>query len=203
MPKKTKSIPVNVMTDDSGTGIAIERISFKGLRTADNAPLNTSEEATRSHRHDAHSFFLLEAGTVSIEIDFQKYKLKAPSVMYVHPDQVHNTIVSENVTVTSWSLTNENLDPEYLAILQDITPAKPIRLSKDTFSIISQAVSLCTKFAERKNTKLYHSLLRDSTNALVALFISQYLERSGSADLPSRFEVVTKTFRKTLEQTTA
>ena len=55
------------------------------------------------------------------------------------------------------------------------------------------------KFSERKNDKLYHGLLRDGCNVLVALVISQYLEQTKSIDKLSRFEIVTKAFRKTLE----
>lgn len=200
MRKNSSSIPVNTMVNEFGTGISIERISVKDLRTADKATLDHYEEGKQSHRHDGHSFFLLENGTVSIEIDFQKYKIKPSSVIYVHPDQVHHTITSENVVVSAWTINNENLNPGYLKLLEDITPARPLVLKKVTFSIISEAVSLAIKFAERKNDKLYHPLLKDSCNALVALVISQYFEQSKSTDKLSRFEIVTKSFRQILEQ---
>ena len=194
MLKKTKSIPVNTMADELGAGIAIERLSIKDLDSLGIA------QAARSHREDRHSFFLLENGVVSIEIDFQKYKIKSPSVIYMNPNQVHRIIAFENVIVTSWALDNENLNPEYLKLLEGITPAKPLALDRETFSIISAAVSLCTKFSARKNDKLYHSILKDSGNALVALVISQYLEQSKSNGNLSRFEIVTKAFKELLER---
>jgi len=197
MRKKNKSIPVNTMADDFDTGISIERMS---LSSADEAILNSSDEAKQSHRHDSHSFFLLEKGTVNIEIDFQKYTITAPSVIYVHPDQVHRTTAFDNMTVCSWAITNESLNPEYLKLLESIAPAKPLVLKEETFSIISEAVSLFMKFAERKSDKLYHSLLKDSCNALVALVVSQYLESTKSSDKLSRFEIVTKGFREILER---
>ncbi len=196
MRKKTKSIPVNTMAE-FGAGISIEKLSFKDLRILGKA---TFEEAKQSHRHDRHSFFLLEDGKVSIEIDFQKYIIKSPAVIYLHPDQVHRTTVFKNITVSSWAINNENLNPEYLALLEDITSAKPLVLQKETFAIISEAVSLCIKFSEQKKEKLYHSLLKDSCNALVALVLSQYLKLAKSADKLSRFEMVTKTFKKMLER---
>jgi AraC family transcriptional activator of pobA len=134
MPKITRSIPVNYFEDEQGSGISIERISFKYL--------NTFEGVEESHRHDRHSFFLLEKGTVSIEIDFQKYTINPFSVIYMNPDQVHRIIAFEDVTVSSWSVNNENLNPEYLALLEKITPVKPLELDKESFSIISEAVSL-------------------------------------------------------------
>lgn len=176
MRKRSTSIPVNPMTDEFGEGVAIEKISFDGLQLAE------PEGGKQTHRHDGHSFFPLEQRTVSLEIDFKKYTTKPSSVIYIHPDQVHRTIASKNITVSSWSLNNENLNPGYLKLLEDITPAKPLLLKKETFSIISEAVTVCIRFYKRKSDKLYHSLLRDGCNTLVALVISQYLERSKSAE---------------------
>ncbi len=185
------------MADNFGEGISIERLAIKDLFTADKANF---DDGNQSHRHDGHSFFLLEVGTVDLEIDFQKYTIIPGSVIYIHPDQVHYTVTSENVIVSSWAINNENLNPEYLKLLEDITPAKPIALNEETFAVISDAVSLCLKFAERKNDKLYHSLLKDSCNTLVALVISQYLALAKPIDKLSRFEIVTKAFRETLER---
>ena len=189
MPKKKNSIPVNHFGDDSG--ISIEKMSVERLPV--------SEEAVQSHRHNRHAFFLLDSGKVSIEIDFQEYTIEPSSIIYMHPDQVHRMLKFENVTVTSWAISNENLNPEYLKLLEEITPAKPLVLNEETFSIFTETVSLCIKFAERKNDKLYHSLLKDSCNALVALTVSQYLEQSKSSEKFSRFETITKAFKGMLE----
>jgi AraC family transcriptional activator of pobA len=197
MPRKKQSIPVNAMLDEYGTGISIERLH---LHTLDKAALNIDQEGNQSHRHDAHSFFLLEQGTVQLHIDFQHHTITAPSILYVHPNQVHQTITSADVVVSSWAITNENLNPDYLKILEEITPAKPLTLKKETFSIISEMVSLCLRFAERSHSKLYHSLLRDGCNTLIALVLSSYSELARSTDHPSRFEVVTKNFREILER---
>jgi len=182
------------MANEFGEGIAIEKISFN----VNDIPV--MEAARQSHRHDSHSFFLLESGTVSIEIDFQKYMIRPSSVIYIHPDQVHHTTAIENITVSTWSINNENLNPEYLELLQSITPAKPLVLNTETFAVITEAVALSIKLSERKNDKLYRSFIKDSCNALVALVISLYLERSKPFDKLSRLEVVTKAFRELLER---
>jgi AraC-like DNA-binding protein/mannose-6-phosphate isomerase-like protein (cupin superfamily) len=196
MPKKT-SIPVNAMAEESGIGIGIEKLSFNELSLLDQL---TSEEGQQSHRHDSHSFFLLERGSVDIELDFEKYTIIAPSVIYVHPDQVHRTTAFDNVTVSSLAMNNENLTAEYLTLLESITPAKPLVLDKETFSILSETVGICMKFYERKSDRLYHPMLKDSCNAFVALVVSQYLVHSKPADKLSRFEIVTKSFRELLER---
>jgi AraC family transcriptional activator of pobA len=192
MRKKTTSIPVNHFGSEYGAGISIEKMSFKDL------PDFVGE--MQSERHDRHTFHLLETGIITIEIDFQKHEIKSPSVVYMHPNQVHRIVTFENVSVSSWGINNVNLNPEYLTLLEGITPAKPLPLSEETFSIISEAFSLCLKFSERKNDKLYHSLLKDSCNTLVALVVSQYLEQSKSIDKFSRFEIVTKAFNEILER---
>ncbi len=193
MHKKIKSIPVNLMAEDFVAGIAIGKATVKDLRTF--------KELEQSHRHDYHLFFLQEKGTISIEIDFQKYKIKPSSVIYIHPNQVHRMVGAVvNVTASSWAINNENLNPEYLKLLEDLTPAKPLSLKKETFSIVSEAVSLCIKLSERKHEKLYRSLLKDSCNTLVALIASQYLAQSKSTDTLSRFEIITKAFKAILER---
>lgn len=148
MSKKTKSIPVNLRSNEFGIGIDIGKTSVKDFNSAD------IEDAKQSHREDGHSFFLVENGIVSIEIDFQKYTIKPSSIIYIHPNQVHRIISLKNVTVSSWSINNENLNPEYLKLLEDFTPVKPLVLNKETFSIICEAVSLSIKFFDRKNDKL-------------------------------------------------
>lgn len=192
MTKNTKSIPVNYFGDEHDSGISIEKISVKDF--------GSPGDSEQSHRHDRHSFFLLESGTVSIEIDFQQYEIEPPSVIYLHPNQVHRILAFEDVLVSSWAINNENLNPEYLKLLEEITPAKPLGLSKETFSIMYEAVSLSIKFSERKSDKLHRSLLKDSCNALVALVISQYLDQSKRVEKLSRFEIITKAFNDILER---
>ena len=200
MRQKKKSIPVNVMTDDFGGDISIEKISVANLRALEKVSEISPEDAEQSHRHDRHSFFLLESGIVSIEIDFQKYDIKPSSVIYMHPNQVHRMLAFEDVTVYSCAVNNENLNPEYLKLLETIAPAKPIVLDKETFSVIVQAALFAMKLAERKSEKLYHFLLKDSCNTIVALIISQYLQLSKSNDKLSRFEMITKRFKEILER---
>jgi AraC family transcriptional activator of pobA len=113
---------------------------------------------------------------------------------------VHRSLAADNLTVVSWEMTNESLNPEYLPILEGLNPAKPLFLNKEMFSILSETATLCMRFSERKTDKLYHSLLKDSCNALVALVASQYLALAQPADRLSRFEIVTKAFRELLER---
>lgn len=199
MPKKTNAIPVNHFDDGYHSGIVIERTIVEDLFLKPHVEADL-EEAKQSHRHDLHSFFLLEKGTVSIEIDFKQYTIKPSSIIYMHPDQVHRTSGFEQIIVSSLAISNDNLNAAYMELLENIKPAKPLVLHKDTFSLLYEAVSLCIRYSERKKDKLYHAVLKDSCNALVALFISQYLEQDTSPDKLSRFEMLTKAFKEILER---
>jgi len=200
MRKNAQSIAVNTITDHCGSGVAIERFSLKDLHETDQATQNSVEGAKSAHREDRHSFFLLESGTVHMEIDFQKVEINSPSVIYMHPDQVHRILRLDNITVSVLAVNNESLNPEYLKLLEELTPAKSLALEKKTFLIISEAFSLCIKLAERINDKLYRSLLKDSCNTLVALIVSQYLALAESTDALSRYRQIAKAFKSALDR---
>jgi len=189
MNNKTKSIPVNSFPEFS---FYISRSSAESF--------GNSTEYEESHRDDLHLFLLQEKGTTYMEIDFQKYTIKPLSIIYIHPSQVHRLITFKDSTICSWAINNENLKPEYLSILEDIIPLKPLSLNHKKFAIISEAASLCIKLFEMTQEKLYHPILKDSGNALIALVVSQYLSSSKSTDKISRFEIITKLFKRALEQ---
>ncbi len=192
MSKKEKAIPLRSLTKELGKGIALIQVPSGGFIS--------DEEIRQAHRDNYHVFFLLEEGTASLEIDFQKHRFKAPSLMYIQPYQVHKGLVIDNVRFKALLINNENLNPEYLNILEDISPARPLNLSNETFSLLSEAVSLNLKLYQRTNEKLYHFLLKDSCNALVALIASQYLIQSQVSDTLSRFDVISKSFKSLLER---
>jgi AraC family transcriptional activator of pobA len=190
MPRKTQPIPVNHFGDESGTGISIERLAFEDLPDLG--------EWQQPERHDRHSFFLLEKGSVTIEIDFERYHIPSPAAIYMHPDQVHRIIGFDQVTVSAWAITNEILRPEYLQLLENISPAAPVLLDPEMFGLLSEAASLCIKIAQRKKDALYQALLRDHANALSGLVIATYTAEIKTTDKLTRSELVTKAFREAL-----
>jgi len=204
MRKTKQSIPVNYFDDEYNSGMSIEKIFIKNLRTleelAEIEDIGTIEGIVQAHRHDRHSFYLIESGTLSMDIDFEHYKIKPSSIMYMHPDQVHRTMEFKNVTVVSLAISNEHLHPEYLQLLEDITPVKPLVLKKEMFTVFSAAAALFIKLSEQDYNKVNHTLLKDCCNAFVGLIIGQYLEQSKPADKLSRFEIVTQSFRKLLDR---
>ena len=185
------------MTDNFSQGISIDKISIK---KADFKTAEQYEEAKQSHRDEGHTFHIVEKGTVHIEIDFQKYKINAPAVVYMHPNQVHRVLDFTSMTVCSLAIKNENLNADYLKFLEEITPAKPLALTKNSHSNIFETFSLCLDFSIQKSNRLYHLLLKDSCNTLVALIISAFLNQDKSSKKNSRIEIITQSFHQLLEQ---
>jgi AraC family transcriptional regulator, transcriptional activator of pobA len=198
MSKKVKHIPVNPMLADFGTGIFIGKMSSEDFQLFEQ--FEEIDNIKQSHRDEYHLFFLQEKGTTTIEIDFQEYTIKPSSVVFIHQNQVHRTLSFNNASASIWTISNENLNPEYLKLLDEIAPAKPLVLDEEIFSLISNTVSLSIKLAERKHEKLYYSLLNGSCNTLIGLVISQYLVQSKLFDKLSRYEIVTKAFKELLER---
>ncbi len=197
MSKVKKAIPINAMTDNPGQGIAIDRMTIK---RADFTTEVQYGEAKQSHRDEGHTFHIVEEGTVLIEIDFQTYPITAPSVVYMHPNQVHRILEFENITVSSMAIKSEDLNPDYLELLEDLVPSKPLLLTEQTSSTVSQIFLLSLDFSLQKDNRLHYALLKDSCNTLVAFLISQFLGQVKTANHPSRFETVAKSFKKSLEK---
>jgi AraC family transcriptional activator of pobA len=191
MAKKPSSIPLNAMAEKFGAGIVIGRDAVIGVQTF--------AEAAQSHRDDYHLFILLEEGSLAIEIDFQKYRVTSRSVVYIHPDQVHHIGAFEDATVSYWVINNENLHDEQRKLLEELSPVRPLQLDEGTFSIVWDAVSFCLKIAERRDDKLYQTLVRDSCNTLVGLVASHYAKGIKTIDALARFEAITKAFKAILE----
>lgn len=191
MAKKSPPIPVLTLPEMFDKGILI------GKEPIGDTP--TFADPTHSHRHDFHLFILQEEGRSQIEIDFKKYQLKNTAIVYIHPSQVHLMTRVGKGNLCLVAVSNENLDPRYLNLLEELAPANPLFLKPAEFSILAQAASLCINIFERKDDRLYSTILKDSCNALVGLIISKYLEQDEPAAGNSRFEIVTKEFRQALE----
>ncbi|MFD2905269.1 AraC family transcriptional regulator [Sphingobacterium anhuiense] len=193
MRQKNKSIPIKTMTAEFSSGISIGKAHF------DEQDIMNLDDVRRSHRDNYHSFFLLENGTTEIEIDFQQYTVKPFSILYIHPHQVHRIVALTNVSGSFLRINSEHINPEYLHLLEELAPLKPLMVQEDIFSILANSASLCLTLSARKNQQLYHALLKDSCNTLIGLLTSMYLEGAIPVDKLSRSEIITKAFKASLQ----
>ena len=187
-----KDIPVRTLPKEFGNGIAVAKVSPESFWE--------DEETMQAHRHDYHFFVLQKSGVTVMEIDFEQYRADKPTILYQSPNQVHRALKVEHIEMFMLIISNENIPADYLNILQDISPLKPLEIDPDDLDIIEKAYNLCIEFYGRTTDKLYFSLLRDSTSALIALLISLYLKYSSTAESMSRFVRINKAFSLSLEQ---
>ncbi|NGF56960.1 AraC family transcriptional regulator [Parapedobacter sp. SGR-10] len=187
-----KDIPVRTLPKEFGNGIAVAKVSSESFLE--------NEETMQAHRHDYHFFVLQKKGTTLTEIDFEQYLIDKPTIVYQSPIQVHRALKVEHVEIYMLIITNENIHANYLNILQSITPLKPLCIDSEDLDIVQKSYSLCEEFYGRTKDKLYFSLLKDSSNALIALLISLYLKQIKAAESLSRFERINKAFLLLLEQ---
>jgi len=192
MTKKADNIPVNKLPDESCRGIMMMRKSFNGSPN--------SEHVERSHRDGGYTFIIQEKGKTFIEIDFQTHHIHAPAVIFIHPHQVHRVIAFEDATISTWIITEENLRPEYLSLLEGLAPVKVLPVTPETLAVFTETAALCMKLSEKKTGVLYHSILKESVNTLVALIISHYLALSKPSDNYTRSEDITREFKTALEK---
>ncbi|RXK81947.1 helix-turn-helix domain-containing protein [Filimonas effusa] len=190
--RKKASIPVKPLGGEFRTGIVIGNVVSGDVAMLD--------EADHSHRHDYHIFVFIKAGSGVMEIDFRKYKLKGPVMLYMHPSQVHRLLNTSGLEAFMLGVKDDNIYAHYFQLLeQKITPAKPLWLKPDKVVTFNQAASLCNSVFEKKSDNLYLPLLRDCSNAFIGLFVSLYLERQEAAEPSSRFSTITSGFKLLLE----
>jgi len=192
MTKKSKHIPVNTLPEGTRNGIMMMRESFDG-------PPDFAE-VERSHRDGGYTFIIQERGNTHIEIDFQTYCIQSPSIVFIKPDQIHRLIAFEHASISTAIITEENLRPEYLSSLQNLAPVKPLTVSTETMAVFSETAALCMTLSEKKEENLYHTILQESCNTLVAIVVSQYLAIAEPTDHFTRFEVITRSFQLALEK---
>ena len=192
MSKKTDRIPVNKLPEESCRGIMMMRESFNGSPN--------SEQVERSHRDGGYTFIIQEKGKTAIEIDFQTHHIQAPAVIFIHPHQVHRVIAFEDAMISTWIITEENLRPEYLSLLEGLAPADVLPVIPEALVVLTETAALCMKLSEKKTEVLYHSILKESVNTLVTLVISKYLALTKPTEQHTRFEDITREFKTALEK---
>lgn len=159
-----------------------------------------SEQVERSHRDGGYTFIIQEKGKTIIEIDFQTHHIEATAVIFLHPHQVHRVIAFEDAMISTWIITEENLRPEYLSLLEGLAPVQVMAVTQETLAVLTETVALCIKLSEQKTEVLYHSILKESVNTLVTQIISHYLALSKPSEHHARFEDITREFKTALEK---
>jgi YesN/AraC family two-component response regulator len=120
--------------------------------------------------------------------------------MFIRPDQVHRLIAFEDAFISTSIITEDNIRAEYLNPLQNLAPLKPLAVTGETMAVLSQTAALCVKLSEKKEEKLYHAILQESCQTLVAIVVSQYLATAEGEGQFSRAGEITRSFKAALER---
>jgi len=190
MSFKPKFIPLNTFPDVESRGIIIEKSSVEDLQL---------ERIRKAHRDNYHLFFILEQGSGIFEVDFKQYTIISHSVIYIQPYQVHRGISFQDGYFTVILISDENLNAEYLDLLKKMAPADPLLLETKLFDVLSDAIAVCIKTKDF-DRKFYHSILKNSCNALIGLIISEFLKNSVPTDPQTRSEVIISNFKFLLDE---
>ncbi|GAA4448794.1 helix-turn-helix transcriptional regulator [Rurimicrobium arvi] len=197
MPVRSRNIPVNSLTDGIGSGIMIDR---SVISKADFVSAQQYEEATQAHRDEGHTFHFLERGALVMEIDFREHLLKAPCIVYMHPSQVHRILDFKNITVCSLAIGDDQLHTGYAALLEQLSPALPLRPGKAELAMLSDICALCLRIAADKGNRLHDALLRDSCNTLVAYIASLLSKQDRLQGNASRQTQIANSFKQLLDE---
>lgn len=193
MPKKNTPIPIITLPPDLDVGILFFRTSIKSLK-------GLVKEVQQAHRDNWHLFTLQIAGTTVMEVDFQMNIIKSHAAAYMHPSQVHRVVAFKDADFYSLIIDNKSLKPEYLKMLEELSPVKPLLLDKKTFALLNDIASICIKIFNNKESKLRASLLKDSCHTFIATILSQYLAQSNPTDTSTRYDIIAKAFKSALEE---
>lgn len=191
MSIKNKDIPTNRLPEEFETGIAVGHI-HKGRG-------HSFETSNSFHRHDYHIFLLVRKGRLEIEIDFGIVEVSAPSLMYIHPTQVHR-IMEGDAEIDFLGINNENIESKYLQLLEEIVPAAPVKIDSETQEIGIQLLNLCEGVLEKKFNRYRLPILQHCGNAFLGLALDRYAAQEPFSGISGRHEQITKDFRLLLEK---
>ncbi len=192
MREKAGEIPVNILPEGSFQGIMFLRKLFDGAPEFDSVK--------RPHRDGGFTFIVQEAGKTFIEIDFETYCIAAPAVIFIHPEQVHRLVSFESATVSTWIIALENINEEYLTVLNKMAPVNPLAVSPNDMDLMRHNADLCVKLISRNYERFHSKILKDLCNALMGLILSQYLSADEPLKTQSRYFIITHAFKNELER---
>lgn len=163
-----KDIPVHQLIERSSSGLEISYFTL-GDRPKEKEPLG-------AHRDDHYLFFLVEAGSASLMIDFHEIRFSEGSLYYILPGQVHHRIRNEVAGGWFVALDTQHIPPGYRAVFENqLLLQQPCQLSNCELNQYRQLLHLISeKHAENTQNPFYapvlQSLLQSFTGMVAANF---------------------------------
>ncbi len=189
IPLKSIKIPIQVFSEGYEPDILVAR--------ANDIPTVDLKHVQHAHRHNKHAFFLLLEGKAIMEVDFESIEMTGPSLIYIHPSQVHRAMTYDSSNAYFLGISSDCIHPHYLTSLeQEILPAPVLLPVREVIILLEQTISLCYEMIQRSESKL---LVKDFANAFIGLVQAQYVAESARKNSRSRYAAVYKQFNVLLE----
>lgn len=174
-------IPFSKMLEISDSGVFIKRFSQYGQVTM----------KTHAHRDDYYMVVLLSDGEATVEVDFEKMRLKNGDILIVSPWQVHNKPKGESWEASGWiiALTPEIFSESETERLEkySILP-RPFCPGNDKVNDITVLYQMLER--NKDNKSIFVSL----ASAIKSIVLSA-LDKS-ETDISDRYKAITMRFKK-------
>jgi AraC family transcriptional regulator, transcriptional activator of pobA len=194
MPTERNSIPVHKLLESTDQGFQIERVDPRSNAAKDALVMG-------AHRDDHYIFLVQETGMSKGMVDFHLFTLKADSVLFILPGQVHSYLETANETTGWFVAMDPGLIPDpFRAVLEDpLLSKKPFVATPAMVSWLTQCLKLAHTLHEQPVSVYSRQAIYSLLNSFVAMVAGLYDQRRGAAvETGLRSQMITREFRKLL-----
>jgi AraC family transcriptional activator of pobA len=194
MAGERNTIPVHKLVESTDQGFQIEKVCPESHAATEALVMGT-------HRDDHYIFLVQETGVSKGMIDFHFFTLKANSVLFVLPGQVHSYLEAGKDT-TGWFLA---MDPGLIpdpnrSVLEDpLLYRKPVMATPDAILSLTQCLRLVHTLYEQPPSIYNKQAMLSLLVSFVAMMTALYdRRRYDGAEKGPRSQIITREFRKLL-----
>ncbi|MFV0310333.1 MAG: AraC family ligand binding domain-containing protein [Dysgonomonas sp.] len=148
--------------------------------------------ADYAHRDDYYIFFFMEKGEARLLIDFKEYDIKANTVYYILPEQVH-FITDYSKDASAWALIVDRslVKDEYKEIFERSSLFKNIvELDKTTIDDLQSCISILERRLNLQSQPIGQNILYDLLSLYVGM-IAEVYQRDFPIPVNKRIAIIT------------
>ena len=186
-------IPIHILNEQTEIGLDVKHYAAgKITREIEGFPV---------HRDDHYIFLLIESGSGSMDVDFNRVVLEERDIYFVTPGQIHHNINAGQSVGWLILIAPELISKDYLEIFDNnLFLQKPCALEEDQFTQCREILHLLEKQYKSNPGTIYYKQL---TYAILDVFLCAaacaYSSKNASlTNTISRPVQITREFRKLL-----
>ncbi len=189
-----KFIPVHQLSEQSGLKVDIKRFEIEDSPYA--------YDAVNIQRNDHYVFLHIERGSAMLMLDFEKLSLRAGSIYYSFPGQIHHRLYDQQMQGWYLGIDSMLVPVEFRHIFEGKLGLQPPLILNST--LFKQCNSILSIINTRIATESYTNFDSQVTNALVQSFMGivagGYSQQYGYVQQKSRPEQITHQFKMMLAE---